>query len=157
MRTFTRYFIVSVFITCIAWAGSLDKPITVTTREQVLLKLNSLRDELPAQASLDLAVAIRAIERQCDDPSAGLSKEERDGLCVALIDGRTPRQIILTAAGLMLAESAELGAPGAPVDGSKLSGDDFARWRHLTSSRSTGLGFVKAYATSKGDDTGSLK
>jgi hypothetical protein len=146
MRMFLRYFLVSVFITCIASAGSLDKPITVTTREQVLLKLNSLRDELPAQASLDLAVAVRAIERQCDDSSMELSTEERDGLCVALIDGRTPRQIILTAAGLMLAESAQLAVSGSTVDGSKLSGDDFARWRYLTSSRSTGLGFVKTYA-----------
>ncbi|MBP9912350.1 MAG: hypothetical protein KBF26_02970 [Opitutaceae bacterium] len=157
MRSFTRYFVISVFFACVASAAPLDKPITVTTRDQVLLKLNSLREELPPQVSLDLAVAIRALERQCDDLSTGLSKEERDSLCVALIDGRTPRQIILTAASLMLAESAELNAPGAAVDGSKLSGDDFARWRHLTSSRSTGLGFVKAYATAKGDDARNVR
>jgi len=146
MRSLTRYLVISVFITCIAWADSSDKPITVATREQVLTKLNSLRDELPAQVALDLAVAVRAIERQCDDQSSGVSKEERDGLFVALIDGRTPRQIILTAASLMLAESAEFSASGAAIDGSKLSGEAFARWRHLTSIRSMGLGFVKAYA-----------
>ena len=147
MRSFTRYFVISVFFACVAGAASLDKPIAVTTREQVLLKLNSLRAELPSQISLDLAVAIRAIERRCDDQAnEGLSKNESDGLFVALVDGRTPRQIILTAASLMLAESAGLGASGAVVDGSKLSGDEFARWRHLTSARSLGLGFVKTYA-----------
>lgn len=157
MSISTRYFILSTFITCIACAGSLDIPITEKSPDQMMLRLISVRSELPALTAVDLDVATRAIERQCEDLSMNLSKEERDRLFFALINGRTPRQIILMGAGLLLAESAELAAPGAPVDGSGLTGDDFARWRHQTLSRTYGLAFVETYATSKVDDTRNLR
>lgn len=128
----------------------LDDPIAVSARDKVLVTLNSLRAELPAQAALDLAIAVRTIERHCDDPSTGLSKQERDALCVSLIDGRTLRQVILASAAIMIAESAELSVSVASMDGSKLTGDDYARWRHLISSRSIAVGFVRMYSRADG-------
>ena len=150
MFSFTRYFIISSLATCHVWADALDDPIAVNARDQVLAKLDSLRVELPAQAALDLAIAVRTIERHCDDPSTGLTKHESDALCVALIDGRTPRQVILVSAAIMIAESAGLSASVASMDGSKLTGDDYARWRQLTFSKSIAVGFVRTYRRADG-------
>lgn len=145
MRTSIRYLLVSCLIAGAAWAEPIDKPIAVTSRDQVFLKLGTLRTELSSQAGLDLVVAVRAIERHCDALSDDLNKDERDRLFVALIDGRTGREIILAGASLLISESAQLSVPAVAVDVTKLSEHDLVHRKQLMFNRSIGLNFVKLY------------
>ena len=151
MYTFGRYLSFSVFLACFAHAGALDVPLTVATHDQVFKKMAILRDELSGQEFGDLCIAVRAIERQSEALlAAKLNKIQADDYFVALINGRTPRQVILTGAGIMIAEATEFGPPGTFVDLGKVKHEDFARTEYLTQHGSVGLSLIKAYGAPNG-------
>lgn len=142
-----RYIIIGILSMCCASAATLDSPIVGSDRDQILLAVSASRTDLSPESWRDLGMSVREIELLCDgEVKSGISKEVSNRHFVLLVDGRTPRQIILTASLLMLVESSTLGIDNTVTNRAKLRGDELSRQEHLEFVSGMGVGFTRRYA-----------
>jgi hypothetical protein len=105
-RRFTLLVLFLVSFTLTARCAVIDETLHAKTHDDVLRLISSLRSKLTDQEALDLATAVRCIEREAFDQfAADLPKDRRESFFVSLIEGRSPRQIILMAACIARARS----------------------------------------------------
>ena len=125
----------------------LDVPIHVSGKVELWDRRGELCSSLAQQEAVDFTLALQLIDVHCTAAiRMGLSKHEGDALFVGLIDGHTPRQVILIAAGLALADSAPVTDPERSAMGVGAGRDESAHPNDYVLAMSQGRNFVRIYA-----------
>lgn len=134
--TLSIFTIIAVFGVC---GEPIDAPLQVARYDDVFQEINRLRGLLPWKAADDLAVAVREIERTTEtDTLPEISASERKAALVLLVNNRSPRELILLGACLLLARS-QCALDVADALGSEERQDELARNAQFWSSKGSNL------------------
>jgi hypothetical protein len=130
-----------------AKSNPLDVPIHVSTRAELWDRREALCGALSQQEGIDFSFALQRVSVHCNSAvRIGLSGQEGEALFVGLINNHTPRQIILIAAALALAESAPVTDPHLTAVDGRTGHAESADRSYLLHAKSEGLNFVRGYA-----------
>jgi hypothetical protein len=125
----------------------LDLPIHVSTRAELWNRREALCGALSQQEGIDFGFALQRVSVHCNSAvRIGLSSQEGEALFLGLINDRTPRQIILIAAALALAESAPVADPQLTAVDVGAGRAESADRSYLLHAKAEGLNFVRGYA-----------
>ena len=116
-----RTMLLFVALTCGGCAASaknelLDTPLKIASISEATNVLKEIRDSLDSEASFFFTIGFERLDVEYTRHiSHELKKEEREAAFISVVDGMTPRQIMLVGVAFYVRQSQEGGSEEIPV------------------------------------------